>query len=34
MDVKGGSKGAKLVQSFDVSSLGGGASSQGMAILE
>lgn len=34
MDVKGGSKQAKLVQSFDVAPLGGGATSQGMAILE
>lgn len=34
VDVKGGSKSAKVVQSFDVSSLGVGASAQGMAILE
>lgn len=34
MDVRGGSKTAKVAQKFDVSSFGGGASSQGMAIFE
>lgn len=33
MDVKGGSKQAKLVQSFDASTLGAGSSAQGMAIF-
>ena len=34
MNVKGGSKQAKLVQQFDAGALGAGAISQGMAVLE